>query len=198
MTLNNKARENIIKETTKLIQKNGYAETSIQDIIKKSKAPKGSLYYYFPKGKDDIIISSLDRINSEFNKKFRNSISENDTLQGVLSSLVAMFKNKEKTYGTPSFRITLLALETIGISPEVSKKCGQMIDDWKCLLAKAIQETGFDISTSTKISNWFFTTLQGAICASVIHNDNTLMEITEQSIQLLAKSNINELNNIFG
>lgn len=197
MTLNNKSREIIIKETTKLIQKYGYAATSIQDIIKKSKAPKGSLYYYFPKGKDDIVMSSLDNIHLEFTKKFKSAIVDCGSLSCVLTSLLDLFKNKEKSYGTPSFRLTLLALETIGQAPAIYKKCGDMLLDWKSQIADEVEKFGYDRELSEKISEWFFSTLQGAICTSVIHGNKEKMQLAEKSIKMLAKLDKESLKEIF-
>lgn len=197
MTLNNKSRENIIRETTKLIQKYGYTETNIQDIIKKSKAPKGSMYYYFPKGKDDMILSSLDKIDVEFNKKFKSCVTECTKLECILTELLNLFKNKEKSYGTPSYRMTLLALETIGQAPEISEKCGEILSNWKKLLSEQIENVGFEKELSENISEWFFTTLQGSICSSVIHHDITKMKITEQSIKMLSSMKIDDLREIF-
>ena len=43
MTLNNKVKENIILTTVQNVWTKGYSLTSVQDIIKKAKAPKGSV-----------------------------------------------------------------------------------------------------------------------------------------------------------
>lgn len=197
MTLNNKSKENIIKHSTKLIQIHGYNETSIQDIIEKSKAPKGSLYYYFPKGKDDIVISALEKIDLEFTKKFKLATKKCETTECVLLALLDLFRNKEKNYGTPSFRMTLLALETIGQAPEVYEKCGSIILNWKKQLVYELVEVGCEEELSRKISEWIFSTIQGAICASVIHGDNEKMMLGEQSIKLLTALPKEKLEEIF-
>ncbi|MBF0715708.1 TetR/AcrR family transcriptional regulator [Gemelliphila palaticanis] len=197
MTLNNKSRENIIKHSTKLIQIHGYNETSIQDIIEKSKAPKGSLYYYFPKGKDDIVISALEKIDLEFTKKFKLAAKQCQSIECVLLALIDLFKNKEKNYGTPSFRMTLLALETIGQAPEVYEKCGEILLNWKNQLSIQLTNVGCEKILSEKVSEWFFTTLQGAICASVIHGDNEKMTLGEQSIKLITALPKEKLEEIF-
>lgn len=197
MTLNNKTSENIIKETMKLVQKKGYAGTSIAEIIKKSKSPKGSMYYYFPKGKDDIIVSSLDRIDVEFRKKFKTASSACNSLEDVLSGLMNLFKNKEKVYGTPSFRMTLLALETIGQAPVVAEKCKSILMSWKELLANEIAVYGFEEEISKKLAEWFFTILQGAVCASVVEHDTRFMIVTEQSIKMISKLDKETIKTIF-
>lgn len=197
MTLNNKSKDNIIKETVKLIQKKGYAGTSIQEIIKKSKAPKGSMYYYFPAGKDAMILAGVEQINQEFQKKFKNSILPLNNLSDILNALITMFNSKIRIYGTPSFRMTLLALETIGEAPEVAKKCCDVLTDWKKITTRAIISLGINEKASINICDWFFTTLQGAISASVIYDDITFMNITNQSIKLIKDLSKEELESMF-
>ena len=154
MTLNNKSKDNIIKETVKLIQKKGYAGTSIQEIIKKSKAPKGSMYYYFPAGKDAMILAGVEQINQEFQKKFKNSILPLNNLSDILNALITMFNSKIRIYGTPSFRMTLLALETIGEAPEVARKCCDVLTDWKKITTRAIISLGINSKTCCNTSPW--------------------------------------------
>ncbi|MBK8129269.1 MAG: TetR/AcrR family transcriptional regulator [bacterium] len=51
----NPKREQIIQSTCQLIEIQGYHATGIKQILAESEAPKGSLYYYFPDGKDELV-----------------------------------------------------------------------------------------------------------------------------------------------
>src|SRR5450756_655642 len=44
----------IVRAAATLFRRNGFAATGINEIIEVSGAPKGSLYHYFPGGKDQI------------------------------------------------------------------------------------------------------------------------------------------------
>ena len=50
----NPAKEQILETAARLFEKQGYHATGLNEIIRESGAPKGSLYYYFPEGKDQI------------------------------------------------------------------------------------------------------------------------------------------------
>ena len=52
-------RDKIIRATAQLLRQRGFAATGLADIIETSGAPKGSLYHYFPGGKDDIAVEAL-------------------------------------------------------------------------------------------------------------------------------------------
>ena len=48
------ARSRILLTMARLIEKQGYHATGLNEIIRESNTPKGSLYYYFPGGKEQI------------------------------------------------------------------------------------------------------------------------------------------------
>ena len=47
-------RARILLTMARLIEKQGYHATGLNEIIRESGAPKGSVYYYFPGGKEQI------------------------------------------------------------------------------------------------------------------------------------------------
>src|SRR5215208_191583 len=62
------AREQILQTTCDLLEKQGYHGTGLNEIVKESGAPKGSLYYYFPEGKEQITAEAAlqaGRVTSE-------------------------------------------------------------------------------------------------------------------------------------
>lgn len=63
------SRAKIIEASIDLLRGRGYAGTGINDIVRLSGAPKGSVYHYFPQGKTQIVSEALEgyaRSVSEF------------------------------------------------------------------------------------------------------------------------------------
>jgi TetR/AcrR family transcriptional repressor of lmrAB and yxaGH operons len=54
-----KHRDKIVRAAADLFRRRGYAATGINEIAELSKAPKGSLYHYFPNGKEQIAVEAL-------------------------------------------------------------------------------------------------------------------------------------------
>jgi TetR/AcrR family transcriptional repressor of lmrAB and yxaGH operons len=50
----NPVRQQILQVAARLFEKQGFHATGLNEIIRESGAPKGSLYYYFPEGKEQI------------------------------------------------------------------------------------------------------------------------------------------------
>ena len=51
-------RVRLIETTARLLQHRGYHGTSLSDILEASGAPRGSLYFHFPGGKDQLAIEA--------------------------------------------------------------------------------------------------------------------------------------------
>ena len=47
-------KENLVRTAMRLFRRQGYASTGLQQIVAESGAPKGSLYHYFPNGKEAL------------------------------------------------------------------------------------------------------------------------------------------------
>jgi len=54
-------RERMLDSTTTLIRQRGASATSLDDILAHSGAPRGSLYYYFPGGRTQLIEETVER-----------------------------------------------------------------------------------------------------------------------------------------
>ena len=68
--------EHILKTAIELFQKNGYVETSIQDICRSAEISRSTFYNIFST-KKDIIVYMYDRLNNE--KNFRDYDPEEET-----------------------------------------------------------------------------------------------------------------------
>ena len=51
-------RTRMLETTARLLQHRGYFGTALSDILRESNAPRGSLYFHFPGGKDQLVIEA--------------------------------------------------------------------------------------------------------------------------------------------
>lgn len=53
-------REALVQATSFLLRRTGYYGTGLREILALSGCPKGSLYHYFPGGKDELVIAAIE------------------------------------------------------------------------------------------------------------------------------------------
>lgn len=60
MSSKKSSREKILEAATELFHLKGYHATGLSQIIQESGAPKGSLYYHFPNGKEQLAVEAIN------------------------------------------------------------------------------------------------------------------------------------------
>jgi len=99
------ARNLIIQTVNKLIDKKGYANTSIIEIAKQANISVGTLYYHFPKGKIDILLALTKKIAQDFKEEgkklgYREGMdfsTVNEALIYYLSLIIKLHKKYRHT-----------------------------------------------------------------------------------------------------
>ena len=68
-------RTRMIETTARLLQHRGYHGTSLNDILEQSGAPRGSLYFHFPGGKDQLVIEATRRAVEATTRELREALA---------------------------------------------------------------------------------------------------------------------------
>jgi len=68
-------RTRMIETTARLLQHRGYHGTSLNDILEQSGAPRGSLYFHFPGGKDQLAIEATRAGIEEATQALRQALA---------------------------------------------------------------------------------------------------------------------------
>ncbi|MFW9882033.1 MAG: TetR/AcrR family transcriptional regulator [Candidatus Thorarchaeota archaeon] len=105
------ARNLIIQTANKLVDKTGYANTSIIEIAKQADISVGTLYYHFPRGKIDILLALTREVAQEFQQEakalgFKEEIDFSSIKEAMMYYLSLIIKLHKK------YRLTLAAWES--------------------------------------------------------------------------------------
>ena len=63
------AREDMLSAAVNLFGERGYEGVGIAELLARSSAPRGSLYFHFPGGKEQIGIEVVSRVGAEVDRK---------------------------------------------------------------------------------------------------------------------------------
>ena len=60
MSEKNNSKDVLIETASRLFRLSGYYGVGLKDILAESGIPKGSLYHYFPEGKEQLAIAAIE------------------------------------------------------------------------------------------------------------------------------------------
>jgi len=179
-------REKILTTAAFLFQKNGYHATGLNEIIKESGTPKGSLYYHFPNGKEELVTATIKLIGDTIQHYIEEELSKNSkpvqSIEEFILDIAQKFNEKDQEN---CFSINLLALETVSISESLRKTCIEVYDLWTDTYYQKLVDSGFSSEKARELSLILQLMIEGAITISLIRNDTTMLVSAAEKIPIL-------------
>ncbi|MCB2212909.1 TetR/AcrR family transcriptional regulator [bacterium] len=126
MTKAQETRQRIISTTMDLLMQQGYHATGLNQIVQESNAPKGSLYFHFPKGKEEIVAEALNLAGEWTCSHVAEALQAHDSVADAVAAITLSFAHllEEDNYGKSCALLTV----------------AQEVGDDDVLLRKALDE----------------------------------------------------------
>ena len=167
-------REKVVRATAQLLRQHGYAATGLSDIIEASGAPKGSLYYYFPGGKDDIAVEALRYAGEKVQATLSDLARQEATTAGVLrryAALVAGWMAESKFRDGCPIATTLL--ETAAEKSKTAEAGRSAFESWTGVLSEKLVQEGVARSRAETLARLAIMSLEGALIFARVEADAT-------------------------
>ncbi|TPK87412.1 TetR/AcrR family transcriptional regulator [Mesorhizobium sp. B2-4-12] len=136
-------RTRMIEATALLLRRRGYHGTSLNDILSASAAPRGSLYFHFPGGKDQLVIEVTRASVAEVTERLGAALAaEKDpavAVHHIYQSVARMLEENEFSLGCPIAPIVLDAPNDV---PDLAEICRSAFEQWIGLLREAFLRAG--------------------------------------------------------
>ena len=164
----------MLEATQKLLRERGYNGTGLNLVIKESGAPKGSLYHYFPDGKEQLaseaITMAARSVRDRLEAAFDHSQSVAEACELILLGTIKELEELDFQCGCP---IATVALEVAATSDRVYHVCDQAFDGLLNLFETRLLAAGYPAERSSDIANLLLTSYEGAMLLSRGQRDTT-------------------------
>lgn len=155
-------KEKMVLAALDLLREAGLSGAGINSVIGKSGAPKGSLYHYFPGGKNELMTAALRMAEASVGDNLRHVFGGPAPLGAKVRALFtatggALEANKF-TKGCPVAAVTL---DLDQASDELRQVCGAIFDDWLDAIAAGLEEV--PVGERRPVAGLILATLEGAI-----------------------------------
>lgn len=161
------ARDQIIATTCTLLELQGYHATGLNQIVKDSGSPKGSLYHYFPGGKDELTEQALMQVGAAVLARIRANMTLHDDPALAIRAFVRMVADAVEASGFQTGGpITTVALETAATNERLRAACEAIYTSWIDALAEKLLAGGIDADTADQRAQVVIAALEGGIILS--------------------------------
>jgi AcrR family transcriptional regulator len=152
----------MVRAALDLLREAGLSGAGINSVIGKSGAPKGSLYHYFPGGKNELMTAALRMaeasVGGGFGRVFGGAAPIGQKVRALFTATGRAMEASRFTRGCPVAAVTI---DLDGSSEELRKVCEAIFDAWLGVIGEGLDEV--PTAQRRQVAELILVTLEGAM-----------------------------------
>ncbi|MFI6084470.1 TetR/AcrR family transcriptional regulator [Streptomyces sp. NPDC051217] len=184
-------RERIVRAASLLMQRQGYDGTGIKQISTEAGATLGSVYHFFPGGKQQLAVAAIGHGEREFADELRLTLDgAADPAQAVIDCAYRLAEGLRESDWIEGCPVTSTALGTAGRAPDIQEAAAAAFANWRDLVYARLRRADIADSDARDLAHTVISTLEGAeLAAQVSRSERPL---------LIAGRHLAQLINLYG
>jgi TetR/AcrR family transcriptional repressor of lmrAB and yxaGH operons len=159
-----KHKENLVRTAMRLFRRQGYASTGLQQIVAESGAPKGSVYHYFPTGKEALGESAIELAGGLVREMLEGLAARHRDpgafLRAYCKTMAGWMEESGYASGCP---IATTLLETAPQSPAITAAGAHAIDGWIDVVGGVFERSGLPRRAARRRAELVIAAMEGAL-----------------------------------
>ena len=156
-------RQRIVEASAELLAKQGYNATGVKQIVTAAKAPFGSIYHFFPGGKEQLGAEAI-RVSGAMYEQLIETVFDPapDPVTGVRWFFAGAAAHLEETDYADACPIATVALEVSSTSEPMRAACAEVFESWITAGAARMEAAGVSAERSRELIIAMLAALEGA------------------------------------
>lgn len=158
------SRQKVIATTVQLLRRQGLSATGINRIIRESRSPRGSIYFHFPGGKEELTIEALRSAQRTVVERMRSAMgggqSTAQALRRVVRDYAKDLRTSDYEFGCPIANVTL---DVSAESPRIRAVCAEIFADWQARIRQVLERDGYPRKEADALAEFMLSSLEGAL-----------------------------------
>jgi TetR/AcrR family transcriptional repressor of lmrAB and yxaGH operons len=180
-------RTNMLISAAEVLRERGAAGVTIDEVLARSGAPRGSVYYHFPEGRNQILTEALEYAGEALTDVIDEFAGKGGTY--LVGQFVAYWQGvlvaSDFTAGCP---VVAAAIGSAADEPQLTTVAGSIFLRWREALTRAFVSDGFDERCAASLAITCIASMEGAVvlCRS-IRSVDPLLDVAAQ-VEFLIRS----------
>lgn len=157
-------RDQIIEITCGLLEMQGYHATGLNQIIRESGSPKGSLYHYFPGGKEELATEAIRHVGQIVLQRIQQNLAAiDDPVEAIRAFIMQIAHSVEASGFRAGGPITTIAMETASTSERLRQECHVIYTQWQNAFADKLVNGGLSPERAARLAVMIISAIEGGI-----------------------------------
>jgi TetR/AcrR family transcriptional regulator, lmrAB and yxaGH operons repressor len=162
----------MLESAAELFHTQGYHATGLNQVISTSGSPKGSLYFHFPGGKEQLAAEALRMSGGQLHEAMREMMSgAPDAASGidaVVEVLIGALTGSGFQRGCPLAAVTL---DAAADSEPIRQACAEGYGSWRELIADFLGSRGLATDRADALATVVLASIEGGLLLAKASHD---------------------------
>jgi TetR/AcrR family transcriptional repressor of lmrAB and yxaGH operons len=181
-------REHMIETTAALVHRRGFYGTSLNEILLESGAPRGSLYYHFPGGKEELVLEAARQGVAMVTQLLKEVLTgSSDPAEGVRAFVEAaahVLRDSGYVFGCPIAPIVLDSPE----SSALAEVCREALEEWQRVLVEGLGSGGIERGRAESLATMIVCGLEGGLILARARRDIAPLNAIAEELASMVQS----------
>lgn len=187
--MGSETRERMVQTAARLVMSQGFHGTSLAEILAASQAPRGSLYFHFPGGKEELILAGAQHAIAQASKNLRHAFAQTaDASEGIrlfFDGLVEMELDSHYRIGCP---VNALTSDTPAHTSPLSDVCREGIREWEQIYRDAFVADGIAPTRAAELATFVLAAEEGAILMARARRETAPLESVRDQLATMIRN----------
>jgi TetR/AcrR family transcriptional regulator, lmrAB and yxaGH operons repressor len=193
-------RTKMLVSAAEVLRERGAAGVTIDEVLARSGAPRGSVYHHFPEGRNQILREALEYAGDEITASIHEAAGKSATV--LLRRFVQLWEESlTESNFTAGCPVLAAAIGSGDDEQQLTAVAGDIFTRWRAASKQAYMRDGFEPSEAAALADTTIAALEGAVvlCRSTrslepLHEVAQQMEFLIKAREFVAKFGVPALN----
>jgi TetR/AcrR family transcriptional regulator, lmrAB and yxaGH operons repressor len=181
-------RDRMIETTAGLVHRQGFHGTSLNEILEQSGAPRGSLYYHFPGGKEELVLEAtrqgVARITQFLNEIFSEAPDTAEAVRAFIEAAAHELRDSGFVFGCPVAPIILDSPESFVLA----ETCREALEEWQQVLVEGLGSAGIQEGRVESLATVIVCGLEGGLIWARSRRDIAPLDAVAEELASMVRS----------
>jgi TetR/AcrR family transcriptional repressor of lmrAB and yxaGH operons len=188
----NDTRDKMIRSAARLFQRQGYLGTGLVQVVEECGAPRGSIYFHFRGGKEELGLEVIDLWEHGTVKLVHRCAEKagNDPAAMVVLLAQSLADTMQRSGFVQGCPVSTTALEMTPASDTLRVACDHLFVEWQGALRDHFAKAGLPEDRAASLASITVSALEGALILTRTSLSTRPLEIVGQEMASLVSSSL--------
>jgi TetR/AcrR family transcriptional regulator, lmrAB and yxaGH operons repressor len=165
-------RDRVLRAAARLFRRQGYEATGLKELVAESEAPWGSLYHFFPGGKEHLGVEAVRMSGAGYCRLIAKIAAEAGSAAAAVQRMFDLSSEAlERSDFADGCPIANVAVETANTHEALRHACSDVFHAWTSLTAEQLEADGLARDQAQEAASFVVAAYEGAVMLARAHKD---------------------------